>query len=377
MRISIILALATLRSVWAFSATVTLPSSSSSSSAPPTLGDDCSSYDVATERLETLLDDFPRTERYCYVGVTKFGRGLVATEDLQPGQLALRIPLECAIVEWDPDRNEDRWTGRLANRLMESFLLSSTSVDKLENSLMVAYTQSLPEPPSTPARGDWPEEILQEFDHQEFVDQIRAVRDWRYHQWKSHCGTYAEHRQSFLDALDLTCSRTIRLGDSVMLVPLLDMANHASEEEGGGYFERQEDSICLRVGERGVPKGQEVTMDYGSRSNEDWLLHYGFLPCRNGVESVTLPDSNMVVTWKDARTSNVFLQKESRAYLEEAATSLEADLELLRSGDINDFRLETAVQYRVNRKSLLSAVSGQFQFSTFSSTFAQAVETDR
>jgi hypothetical protein len=68
-----------------------------------------SSADVATGRLESLLDGFPDTERHCSVGVTKFGRGLVANRDFQPGQVALRIPLECAIDESDMARNEDEW----------------------------------------------------------------------------------------------------------------------------------------------------------------------------------------------------------------------------------------------------------------------------
>jgi hypothetical protein len=120
----------------------------------------------------------------------------------------------------------------------------------------------------------------------------------------------------------------------------------------------------------------EVTLDYGSRSNEDWLLYYGFLPRRNAVESITLPDSKRVATWNDVRTSDVSLQRKCRAFLEGAVTSLEEDLELLHRDDSNDFRLETAVQYRINRKSLLSAV-GRPQMSALFSSLAETAEIKR
>jgi hypothetical protein len=328
------------------------------------------SFDTTTaaqqQHLQTFLDGQGAT-RFCEIGQTTYGRGLVATCDLEPGAMALQIPLSCALLETDPDKDEDSWTGRLANRL----LLQSQE----ESSV---YVQSLPEPPSTPARGDWPEWMLQEFDHPEFLNEISEAQDWRYQQWERHCGSY-QHRQAFLDALDLVCSRTIRTGQDLMLVPLLDMANHASRPQGGGYYKHDDanHSICLFVGERGVRAGSEITLDYGSRRNEEWLLHYGFLPDRNAAETVQLPgETPRVVSWEDVGTADASLQQDCLDYLEQQMeTSLEEDFQRLRDGlRIDDIRLDFALNYRVSRKILLSAVAGRDKVaspstSAFSSAF--------
>jgi hypothetical protein len=204
-------------------------------------------------------------------------------------------------------------------------------------------------------------------DNPDFELEIDAALDWRYHQWERHSsGSYVD-RAEFLDALDLVCSRTIRIGTDLMLVPLLDMANHASRPQGGGYYQRdgsEPNSICLMVGERGVKCGGEVTLDYGSRRNEDWLLHYGFLPDRNDAESVQLPNSKRIISWDDVvhggRVVDASLQQECLDYLRTAETSLEQDLQELQENGTtdDDFRMRLALNYRVSRKILLSAVAG-------------------
>jgi hypothetical protein len=69
------------------------------------------------------------------------------------------------------------------------------------------------------------------------------------------------------------------------------MANHADSQSGGGARFRVDDAgcICLVV-TRDTPAGCEVLLDYGGRSNEEWLLHYGFIPGgTNEHDSVALP----------------------------------------------------------------------------------------
>jgi len=346
--------------------------------------EDTGTQGTASLRLQILLDQYPQAERYCQVGPTKFGRGLIATQDLAPGAVALRVPLEYTIMEWDPHRDEDTWTGRLAHRLMnERMMQSPTSAinfDSPTSAILQAYTQALPVPPSTPARGDWPISVLQEFDSKQFVEQIQQTQIWRYQQWENYCAGDHSMRQHFLDALDLVCSRAIRCGNRVLLVPLMDMANHASQPEGGGYFQIQsgENSICLHVGERGVRQGKEITLDYGSRINEEWLLHYGFLPTRNSLERVTLPETQRVVTWDDVRTQDTSLREACQKYLQQASTTLEEDLRQLHIADTNgvDFRLQTAVQYRINHKILLSAIAGQSQQSSTSFFFCPSLRPE-
>ena len=281
--------------------------------------------------------------RSCQIGTSKHGvRGLLATSDLRPGEAVLQIPLSCVLVEQDDGM--ESWPGRLANQL-------------INRSKDCCYKASLPEPPCTPARGDWPASILDAFENPSFIDEINEAHEWRMSQYEQHCGVQAKE-QEFLNTLDLVCSRTIRIKNELMLVPLLDMANHASRNQGGGYFKKLESSVCLMAGDRGVRNGEEVTLDYGDRRNEEWLIHYGFLPDRNAAETITLPQSKPVVSWDDVGTLNVELRQQCLEYLNESKSSLEEDLGLLHS-PIDDFRMVTAIKYRVDRKILLSAIAGE------------------
>ena len=183
--------------------------------------------------------------------------------------------------------------------------------------------------------------------------------------------------QTFLDALDLVSSRTIRCGNFFMLVPFLDMANHASQDQGGDYYVLEKsadgkgtDHIALKAGERGVTAGSEVCLDYGERSNEEWLIHYGFLPDRNTAESVLLPTSKRSITWAEVSTAGEEVKNECRKVLESASTALSDDIGSLRQTeemDVRDFHLEMALQYRIARKRLLTAVGGVRTASAFGS----------
>jgi hypothetical protein len=135
------------------------------------------------------------------------------------------------------------------------------------------------------------------------------------------------------------------------------MANHASQEEGGGYYVRDGSDVCLVVGARGVRKGGEVTLNYGSRRNEDWLIHYGFLPDRNTVDAMILPSTQQKVSWDDVGTASDSLRQECSDNLDTTKTSLTEDLAALHDSKL-DYRMEIALKYRVARKMLLSAVAG-------------------
>jgi hypothetical protein len=312
---------------------------------------------VATDpvlNLQRYLDQQGAT-RSCETGQTKCGRGLVATRDLEPDEVALRIPVSCALQEADLGE-EEGWAGRLALQVMERRRQSCP------------YTGALPPPPGTPARGDWPVDILKAFEDPLFEKEIDAAQKWRYEQWENKNGSY-EDRSDFLDALDLVCSRTTRVGSNLLLVPFLDMANHASQEEGGGYYIRDGSDVCLVVGERGVGQGGEVTLNYGSRRNEDWLINYGFLPDRNTLNAMILPSTQQKVSWDDVRTASDSLRQECSDYLDTTKTSLAEDLAALQDSKL-DYRMELALEYRVSRKMLLSAVAGDKPATPATSAFS-------
>ncbi|KAL3922785.1 MAG: hypothetical protein SGILL_002016 [Bacillariaceae sp.] len=326
--------------------------------------------------------------RCCEIGATKFGRGLVATKDLAPGQTILKIPLSCSIMveKWDDnkatDNHDDAWAGQLAVKLLE------------ESTRPSPYADALPPPPSTPVRGDWSISALNALDNAEFLNEIQDAKEWRNRQCEDFVrgrlsgaiATTPVEPHAFLDTLDLVSSRTIRCGNKFMLVPFLDMANHASRDQGGGYYELDmssngdvADHIVLKAGDRGVAQGNEICLDYGSRRNEEWLIHYGFLPDRNTAESVVLPDSKRTITWSDVNASDEELQKECRNVLEGFDTSLADDIASLRQIETmaeRDWDLEMSLQYRIARKTLLTAVGGVRTASAFSSAFYNAIEEE-
>lgn len=276
----------------------------------------------------------------CRIGETPSrGRGLVATTDLAPGEVALRVPLSLALVE--PDLGEaDHWGGRLAERLL-------TSGDQV-------YARTLPRPPPTPARGDWPDSIVKALQDPFCEAEVAAAWSWRQEQWALHG---SGDKVAFLDALDLVCSRTVRCSDSLCLVPMLDMANHADAASGGGYYIRDAGDVCLVVGSRGARRGDELTLDYGPRRNVEWLVYYGFVPERNVADEVVLPGSRRRVTWADLPVRDAALRDECRAAFEAAPTRLGSDHRILKETDL-DYRLRLAIEYRVAQKMLLAAAAG-------------------
>jgi hypothetical protein len=349
----------------------------------------------AAKQLQGYMDRMGGN-RCCEIGPTQYGRGLVATKNLHPGETIMRIPLSCALtVDASKDctlLRDDVWAGHLAAKLVDEICGGSLGKPSL-------YVNALPPPPSTPARGDWSVHALEALDNTEILNEIQEAKEWRNRQCDDFvCGSFGGSTtmvsvtttvepQLFLDALDLVSSRTIRCGNKFMLVPFLDMANHASQDQGGGYYELEEnpngdvaDHIVLRAGERGVAAGCEVCLDYGNRRNEEWLIYYGFLPERNLAEVVVLPDSNCTtITWSDVNTADEKLREECRKYLQASDTTLSDDvasLQQIKGMNDRDWKVEMALQYRIARKTLLTAVGGVKTASAFSSAFFNLIEEE-
>ena len=91
--------------------------------------------------------------------------------------------------------------------------------------------------------------------------------------------------------------QTIETGEfERVMVPFLDLANHSPR---GGRFDVEGQDICLFVADN-IKAGEEVFLDYGARSNDQFLLHYGFLPHPNPADAVTVPlsdGSTQQITW--------------------------------------------------------------------------------
>lgn len=286
------------------------------------------------------------------------GRGLVASRRLEPGQVVVSVPPHLTIrVEGDESANEnDDWAGVLAARLMTSRTYREYGLPQT--------------PPSIPAR--WTLQQQLELQNATLLEEIQQVNAWRHYQADRHCASQQE-QSDFLYCLDLVCSRTLRGNDgSRQLVPLLDMANHAATEQGGGQFRVLPDgTVQLLVGNRGVHPGQAITLDYGARIVDDFLLHYGFVPDRCYSDAVTVPaidgsKSDLALSWKDCQGyrghADAAVREAARNVLVAFPTSLQDDVELLNGEDSSNIDHAT-LSYRYAKKSLLSSLAGLHSWS--------------
>ena len=98
-----------------------------------------------------------------------------------------------------------------------------------------------------------------------------------------------------------------------------------------------------------LAEGDEVCLDYGSRSNSEWLLHYGFLPPSNkdDVQGLGGPYS---IGWSELP----LLEDDARvAEARECLDAVQGDVGLL-----DDPRRDVINEYRSQRRRLLKAACG-------------------
>lgn len=90
-----------------------------------------------------------------------------------------------------------------------------------------------------------------------------------------------------------------------MLVPVVDMLNHAGARYAADATSvSRADNVAWDVvgpsramtggwelqlaATRAIAKGEELLLSYGDRDNDDFLVHYGFVPPRNPFDGVVL-----------------------------------------------------------------------------------------
>ena len=283
----------------------------------------------ALEPLHSLIDAHPRGLRHVRVAQTSSGRGLVATCPLAAEEPCLRVPYELCAIE--PEGGDSHWASRMASRLVR-------------NELQAAHKESLPGPPDVLTR--WPDEAVDALGDPSLASEADAIFFWRDAQWAAHLERHPgdQDRDRFIDALDLVCSRTVRCGDKLVLAPLLDMANHRPD---GRSYKCEEYGVALYTTEA-VAEGEEVCLNYGSRPNSEWLLHYGFLPETNGddVQGLGGPYS---IGWGDLPLLDADLIVEARECLE----AVQGDV-----GMLDDPRRDVINEYRSQRRRLLREACG-------------------
>ena len=311
-------------------------------------------------------------ERACTIGVspTSGCRGLLATRAVKRNEVLLRVPSKLTIsVERDDDSGVD-WLTRLALRLAEE-------IHAGQSSSHAAFVSSLPEPPRAPHQ--WDADELELLQNATLVREAVARTTLLSDAYECIADRTCVPRATFDRAWELAASRVVGArgargvrSERLLLVPYLDMANHAHGVGGQLSFDAATGDVMLLAGTN-LAVGDEVLLDYGARCSSEFLLQYGFVPDHNPSDeaAVQLADgSRRVVRWSDARAPEPEVRAACERLLDEMPTSLSEDAQELAGGRAQGAHA-MALSYRVAKKALLSAVAGHATTSAATSAFAR------
>ena len=149
-----------------------------------------------------------------------YGRGLVATRDLEPGETAVRVPLELTLSDQQtplgthPAVDDLHYTARLAAAL--SYETSLGSESRLRE-----YIEALPPPPRTLHKWDSAAQRL--LGNNTLEAEADGMYFWRYNCWDAVQDALPQlpalegqpldylGYEPFMTALDYVCSRTLRI----------------------------------------------------------------------------------------------------------------------------------------------------------------------
>lgn len=98
--------------------------------------------------------------------------------------------------------------------------------------------------------------------------------------WDDDGGCLTFEDWKLADAMYRSRALELPRGAGVGMVPVIDMANHASDHQYNARFEVDQDSECVVLvtrDDRGVKTGEEVTIMYGCGGACEMVFSYGFL----------------------------------------------------------------------------------------------------
>ena len=274
-------------------------------------------------------------------------RGIVAIAPLRKGESFAKIPLRLAITDFNDNDNDNSdssaaqkqkqqereqhpWSVRLAMKLIDYAMQGDTNP-------WAPYLRVLPPTvPSPLTQFTWEdtksiayEPARREYDATVFLStsfaslsSTRASTSAKTQSPHDGGGSSSDITQDTFDwALSVVHSRTFgtpmggRRGAVIrMLVPLVDFLNHAGDQEffsgsgSGNESENgsavvatdnvrwdivrklgaQQEYVMILTTTRDIQQGEELLLSYGERSNDDFFIHYGFVPPRNVHDSVVL-----------------------------------------------------------------------------------------
>lgn len=227
---------------------------------------------------------------------TKNGlRGVFSTKAIKKGSLAAKIPSNLALALSDPSVGADVVRSGL------NFLRYT------DDPTWRDYLETLPADP-TPTPDFFSEEEIQALEHPSLTKRAserkreieRVAEEAGVEVAKLRFGTWIASSRSFPipvseapsegvadGVMDVRASKTVRV-----LVPFLDMINHAAEANCElTLIDPEKDDAWFAIrAKRPIPRGKEITISYGSAicSSADILMDYGFVPEENKIDRVML-----------------------------------------------------------------------------------------
>ncbi|KAK9901334.1 hypothetical protein WJX75_007184 [Coccomyxa subellipsoidea] len=276
------------------------------------------------------------------------GRGLVAQEDVAPGEILLSVPLDSVFSDLETDESSHlSWSGRMALKLLEQRAQCDSGT--ADGSCLCPWIASLPQHVHLPFLY-FSQEDLTACQDEGLIREAGAIRDSAEATFQSEQDRLAEIGCGWEDmqwAMSVLHSRCFLVGSPPVRtsVPGVDMANHSFEPSAAVRLVHSPEAVqgrdaveevCapppaepsrfeLFAGEGGIRAGDEVTISYGPWPNDVYYLFFGFVPRDNPFDvSVLFGDLQQMVAFHDA-TKPELIWSES---VEDRAESLAASLSL-------------------------------------------------
>ena len=140
----------------------------------------------------------------------------------------------------------------------------------------------------------------------------------------SHSDFDSLFSQGILASLSLSPAILASKKKSICLLPSIDSANHKSSPNAKISFSPLQDSFILSS-DMAIDQGEEVTISYGKRGNDDFLQYFGFVEVDNPHDSICLNVDNygeVVLHWDTSKWDISCLSSLTRS--EETEKLLEA-----------------------------------------------------
>ncbi|GMH33156.1 hypothetical protein BSKO_00990 [Bryopsis sp. KO-2023] len=250
-------------------------------------------------------------------------RGVASLAPIAKDELVVRLPLRLAIVDVTDDLDDGvefyegaPWSVRLACKLLR---LKSEGFQ----CPWYPYLQSLPDlVPGILSTFQW--EDMQAIEYQELKDKVNfdiwlVMDSWQRLSADAHGGASRDEYDWAMSIVHSRCFGVVGKKGGVgahMLLPYVDMMNHGGDCTDGllsGNAEAMDNvrwdveaspdspstatDLCVYAC-RDIQKGEEILLSYGERNNDDFLLHYGFVPPRNPRDDVILfPGLEEAIEW--------------------------------------------------------------------------------